>query len=144
MTRAAIGSWLDVEQLLEARPPGTLLRVPRGWLEHPKTNGMKASAALPLGQRGDYFKRLDENTGLHVADFRDYFVVRRCEIVELTRPTGVCKAQALASGAVALGALIGMTLGRSERATLVSAALTGTLIASLEGLPGERDGRSTR
>jgi hypothetical protein len=131
MTNAAIGSWADVKQLLEGQPQGTLLRVPRGWLEHPKTFGMKSSASFPIGQTADYFKRIDEKTGLHVADFRSFYVARLHAIDEKLPVQRGCRAGDLASGAVALGALIGASLGRSERATLVGAALAGTLLSSL-------------
>ena len=62
MTEPSIGSWSDVATLLRERPTGTLLRVPKGWLEHPKAFGMKACVGLPLGQTNDFWKRLDDTT----------------------------------------------------------------------------------
>ena len=71
-----IGCWADVEMLLRDRPAGVLLRVPRGWLEHPRAHGMKASAAWPAGQVIDYWKKLDDKLGLHVSAYHSFYMVR--------------------------------------------------------------------
>ena len=128
MTSPAVGSWPEVEELLRTRPPGTMLRVPRRWLDHPRTFDMKASLALPVGQVADYWKRLDERTGIHVAAFKEHYLVQLQEAAAEARDSPRC--DALGRGA-ALGALLGAALGKTERAVVMGAALGGLVAVAV-------------
>jgi hypothetical protein len=138
MKPTRIGSWGDVEALLRDRPPDTVLTVPRSWVEHPSAHGMKASFGLPAGQLADYVKRLDETTGLEVAAFQRHYTARLVVTEAPPRNEGSGHGGALGNG-VALGALLGAALGRSDRAVVVGAAL-GCLLSA--GARPVKTGRS--
>ncbi len=129
MDRAVVGSWRDVEELLASRPRGTLLRLPRGWVDHPRTYDMRPAVALPAGQDSDWWKRLDERRGLHVTAKGHYYLARlespRARVKEAGLPQSVPSLQA----SISLGALLGVVLGRSAPALVVGAALAGAVCA---------------
>lgn len=124
MRDEAIGSWADVETLLRTRPPGTLLKVPRSWLDHPSSHGMRTGFSMPSGQVADYVKRLDETTSLEVAAYRGHYMARLHVVDSLGTQQGRA---GRAMGGVVLGAALGGTLGRSEQALVAGAAVGGVL-----------------
>lgn len=128
MRDEAIGSWVDVETLLKTRPPGTLLKVPRSWLDHPRAHGMRNGFSVPSGQFADYVKRLDETTSLEVAAYRGHYMAR-LHVVDLRRSPQRHAAQAMSG--VVLGAVLGGVLGRTEHALAAGAAVGGVLWAAL-------------
>ena len=124
-----IGSWSDVEALLKTRPAGTLLSVPKPWVEHPRAHGMSVGFGLPLGQVADYFKRLDDGTSLQVAAFERHYVAR----LEVSPPRGsTTRNDTTLLRGIALGAILGASLGRSEQSLMTGAAFGG-IVAALEG-----------
>lgn len=137
MTPTRIGSWRDVEALLRDRPPDTVLTVPRSWVEHPTAHGMKVSFGLPTGQIADYVKRLDETTGLEVTAFQRHYLARLVVTALPPRNESCCRTRVLGNS-VALGALLGAALGRSDRAVVVGAALGGLLSIGARSITSPR------
>lgn len=127
MSDEAIGSWADVETILRTRPPGTLLKVPRAWLEHPRAHGMRTGFSVPSGQVADYCKRLDETTRFEVAAYRAHYMAR-LQVIDSRRSQQRQAAQAMSG--VVLGAVLGGALGRTEHALVAGAAVGGVLWAA--------------
>jgi hypothetical protein len=85
---------------------------------------MKVSLGLPAGQVADFVKRIDETTGLEVTAFQGHYIARLFEIEPGPNPRAAARGPSPALGnGVALGALLGAALGRTERALVVGAAL---------------------
>jgi len=130
VTTASIGSWDDVERLLGREERGSLLRVPRGWLPHPRVYGMRPTVGLPLGQVSDFIKSCDSGR-LRVERHPGHDLVW-LEPPHRDRPARDGAAEApltdLARG-IALGALVGAALGRSP-AAVVAGAAAGALLSA--------------
>lgn len=138
MSSPTVGSWSDVVELLRQRPAGTLLKLPRGWLEHPRVFEMTPTRGLPLGQRNDYWKRLDDQEGLQVTSFENYHVAQ----LQPLRPAEDERAERAGEPihcASAMGVLIGALIGQDVPALVVGAALGAAVeSASLASSPGSR------
>ena len=127
-------SWEQVLETLWQEPAGTVLRAPKHWLPHPEDAGATRSLGLPVGQSADFRWRVGSFcAGLHARDFHDHYeahideVNPACDVVDHLRQDAP---KAYVAGAAALGALVGLLLGRSKDATLMGAGL-GALAGAL-------------
>jgi hypothetical protein len=140
MNTIALRTWLDVLHVLDRQPPGSILRIRKALLVHPRRAGMKVSIGLPEGQRSDYRKVISQGRGLHVKEFHAHYeahidrVHPEVNVVEHLRrdAPGV-----YVGGGVALGATLGAALGRSEESAAVGAAIGG-LLALMSAAPRRR------
>jgi len=127
-------TWKQVAQLLEVQEPGTKLRLPRALTQHPADGGLSPTFGMPVGQRADY--RLDHGgrNVLFVRDFGTHLEARleaRPERAPAAKKDGDAVTADEASsvvGGAALGALMGLVLGRSA-----NAAFAGLLMGALAG-----------
>ena len=124
----SIGSWYDVEYELRHHSSGALLKLPKGWLPHPRVAGMRPSVGLPVGQSADYRLTLNDGAGLHVQDHGDHYLAHIDEVdpdsslfEHLRRDTPGM----FVGGCSALGAVVGAAAGRSKASTAVGAAVGG-------------------
>jgi len=128
----ALHSWQDVVRALSHRPAGTILRVRKGILTHPRRAGMMASVGLPEGQSADWRKRLPGGRGLHVKVFGDHYEAHIDRVHPDVNPVEHLRQDApgvFVGSGVALGAAVGAAMGRSGASTAVGAALGGVLAA---------------
>jgi hypothetical protein len=121
-------TWLQVAQHLKAKPVGTLFRVEKHLAQHPRDGGLHPSFGLPVGQQADYRLGYPNCGGLHVRDYGTYYVAHLDRVNPVCDPVGhiVQDTPNLASGA-AIGALVGLLLGRSKEALLAGAAVGAVL-----------------
>lgn len=132
MTTINVSAWADVIMFLAKNPVGSVLRLPKGILPHPKTFGMTTSVGLPEGQRADYRKQLARGAGFHVKDFGTHYEAHLDRVhpdVNLVEHLRVDAPGTFVAGGAALGALAGLALGGSKDDVLVGAALGGLLSA---------------
>ena len=65
-----MGTWADQYTALLSQPFGSIVRVAKSAIAHPKDEGAKRSTGLPVGQSGDWrFAPSPSCHGLHVEDF---------------------------------------------------------------------------
>jgi hypothetical protein len=132
MTAINFSGWPDVVLFLARNPAGSVLRLLKGVLPHPKTFGMTTSIGLPEGQRADYRKRLASGAGFHVKDFGAHYEAHLDRVhpdLNLVEHLRVDAPGTFIAGGAALGALAGLALGGSKDNVLVGAALGGLLSA---------------
>lgn len=126
-------AWSQVLSALRPHPTGTVVRLPKHWLPHPADAGARRSVGLPLGQTADFRWKLGDCAGLHVRDFGGHYeahidsVDPACGLVEHLRRDAP---QIYVGGAVAVGALAGVLLGKSKEAAIVGAGL-GALVGAV-------------
>jgi hypothetical protein len=144
-------TWVSVSAFLRRYALGTVLRVPKGLLPHPKTFGMTESVGLPEGQAADYRKVLPGGRGFHVRDFVTHYEAHLDAVhpaVNLHEHLRVDAPGTYVAGGAALGALLGSAMGKSKDSALVGAAVGGLLAALMtQAKPTESNGtkrRSTR
>lgn len=120
------GSWADVEQALRDRPPGSVVRLPKGLLPHPRTYGLMPSFGIPQGQIGDWHKVGRDGWSIHVRDFGGFYEGQLTPpAVHLLQPATSLPPAAAVGGGVAVGAAIGAAAGKTAGATLAGAAIGG-------------------
>jgi len=109
------------------------VQIPTHQVQHPKDAGMTMALDVPIGQRSTYRMVLAPDTDLVVRDFITYY-----EVSLDVRPTAAGIEKALTetpgtsvAGMVAVGAILGLLLGRSK-----NSALTGAAVGGLAGLAG--------
>ncbi len=132
MNTIALRTWQDVVLALSHRPAGTILRLRKGLLVHPRRAGMKPSVGLPEGQSADWRRRLAGGRGLHVKVFRDHYEAHIDRVHPDVNPVEHLRQDApgvFVGGGVALGAALGAAVGRWGSSTAVGAALGGVLAA---------------
>lgn len=123
-----VRSWAAVLTILNFYPSGTILRVTKQGLPHPKVFGMFWSVGMPEGQVADYRKVLPGGAGFHVKDFQTHYEVHidrvhpDINVIEHLRHDAP---SAFVASSTALGALVGTALGRSGGAALAGAAVGG-------------------
>jgi hypothetical protein len=121
-----------VVMFLAKNPAGSVLRLPKGILPHPRAFGMTTSVGLPEGQRADYRKQLASGAGFHVKDFGAHYEAHLDRVhpdVNLVEHLRVDAPGTFVAGGAALGALAGLALGGSKDDVLVGAVLGGFLSA---------------
>jgi hypothetical protein len=133
--------WLKVAAALAKEPPETEVHVPKLNAQHPLDAGLRPSLGLPVGQQADFRLRMDDCRGLHVRDFGNHYeahldrVDPDCSLPEHLR---LDAPGAYVAGAGALGALVGLCLGRTRESVLV-----GSIVgAVLGGLAAAEEARS--
>lgn len=136
-------SWAQVALYLQQQPPGTLVRLHASQVEHPLDAGMSQSLGMPTGQRADYRLDVSDDWRLAVLDFGIHYdawlesIVKRSALENALRESP----GSTVMGATALGALLGLAVGRSERSALTGAvigglaALTGVAVSNAEDRP---------
>jgi hypothetical protein len=133
MTTPAISSWGDVIIVLCGQPTGSIVRVPKGPLPHPKVFGMEVSLGFPVGQMADYRKRLEGGAGFHIRDFGTHYEAHMDAVhpsVDFLEHLRKDAPGTFVSGGAALGALLGTAIGRSQNAALLGAAV-GAVVGAL-------------
>jgi hypothetical protein len=140
MNDGFVYTWSDIARHLGAQPYGAVLRVEKYQVQHPRDAGMKPSMGLPLGQRGDWRFPAPGCGGLHVRDFLDCYTAHLDRVNPVCDPVGhVVSDTPQIAGGLALGALLGLALGKSKEAALVGALFGGILglaTASSQAEPG--------
>lgn len=124
MRELAIKSWNDVETLLKHRPPETYLKLPRGWLSHPRTFGMKLGVGLPAGQSVEYFKPLEDGSKLRASAYESYYLVN----LQRSEHLHTCVSElgrSVIAQSIAIGAFVGASLGQKQAPMMVGALLGG-------------------
>lgn len=129
-----VWSWNDIAQQLATEPDGTTMIVYPYQVEPPKDAGMLPSLGVPAGQRSDYRLDFEGGVRLVVSDFGQHYHAM------LQRPAAIAALEAVlrdspgstVAGMTALGALVGLALGRSAEAALAGAAIGG--MAGLGGV----------
>jgi hypothetical protein len=125
--------WRAVAAFLVNQEEGTVMELERWRVEEPRAGGLKATVALPVGQRGEYRLRFSPRKTLMVLDlgpsYRAWVEVAQASPLEnqLRDSPG-----STVVGMVAAGALLGLALGRTKDAALTGAALGG--LAALAGV----------
>jgi hypothetical protein len=125
-------TWEEVARSLGDEQPGTVLRVPKHLVEHPRAGGLMPSTGLPLGQSADFRLRYQDCRGLHIRDFGTYYeahldqVHPDCGLVDHLRQDAPGTYVAVGT---ALGALAGLLLGKKPAAIFAGAAVGGLLTA---------------
>lgn len=140
MTEPAIATWSDVEALLAAAAPGAVMRVPRGWLPHPRAEGLRPAVGLPLGQEAD-FVRPSAGARLHVERHRRHDLVWLEASPSTVPAAAVTPPASRARRAAAVGALAGAFLTRSPAGALAAALLAGLTVAVSTPAPRPRSRR---
>jgi hypothetical protein len=124
--------WRDLLPWIKQHAAGTVLRLEKWQVEHPRDGGLRPSVGLPMGQQSDFRLRLADCSGLHVRDFGTHYEAHIDQVDPDCDPVDhlVKDAPDVAiSGAAALGALLGTALGRSKEAALVG-GLLGALVGA--------------
>ena len=121
-------TWNQIAISLRGSAPGAIMRVEKHQVPHPRDAGMTMSLGLPLGQTTDFRMPFPNCGGLHVRDFGTHYEAHLDQRNPHCDPVGhaVVDTPAVA-GAVALGALAGIALGRSKESLFVGAAIGGVL-----------------
>lgn len=121
-------TWPQVVQHLKSKPAGTLFRVEKYQVQHPRDGGLHLSFGLPVGQQADYRLSYPNCGGLHVRDYGTHYVAHLDRVNPACDPVGhvIQDTPSLAGGA-ALGALVGLLIGRSKEALIAGAALGAVL-----------------
>ena len=139
--------WADVAAFLRGHEVGAFVRLPAWGVEHPRDAGMLPAITLPVGQRGEY--RLDVGDGhdLVVSDFiqcYDAHLECRPALADFERLLRDAPGTSVV-GLIAVGALVGLALGRSKESALAGAAiggiaaLAGVAVANADGKPAISD-----
>ncbi len=120
-------TWNDIARHLSAQPAGTRIHLPTSQVEHPRAAGMSPGAGVPLGQRTDYRADISHGRRLEIADFGSHY---ECHLERSLTPAEFDHAvraepSSTVAGATALGALLGVALGRDRRAALTGAVIGG-------------------
>lgn len=140
MNAGYIYTWQAIATQLAAHPWGTTLRIEKHRVQHPRDAGMKPSTGLPVGQRQDWRVSYPVCGGLHVRDFGDHYSAHLDRVNPNCDPIGhVVSDTPQIAGGLALGALLGLALGKSKEAALVGAmfgGLIGLASASSVAEPG--------
>lgn len=127
-------SWREVAEALKTQALGTKFQVKPSLVRHPLDDGMRHGMGFPTGQRADYKMEIDDNHRLVVLDFGTHYLVHLEQVV--TRPMFESALQetpgTTVAGMVAVGALIGLALGRSKEGAIAGAAIGG--LAALAGV----------
>ena len=134
MSQHQVSSWRGVVRVLGQYAPRTTFRVEKGVLCHPRAAGMSPSMGLPEGQIGDFRLALPNGGGLHVKDFGTHYEAHLDEVhpdVNLVEHLRKDAPGVFIAGGVALGAVVGRSVGTSKDGTLVGAALGGLFAALL-------------
>lgn len=135
---ATFPSWDHVLQHLSRRAYGTVVRIPRRRLPHPRTTNMVRSAGLWKGQAEDWRFRLRDCTGFHVHVYTNHYeahldrVHPECDLVEHLRhdaPGAYVATTTVGGGGI--GAGLGALIGGKEGA--VVGGLFGALVGGLFG-----------
>jgi hypothetical protein len=139
--------WREVIEYLAKQPAGTSVHVESHRVEHPRDGGLGPMMGIPVGQRGDWGGLLSDGTLVAARDFGSYYDVKlhaRSPASALAMPSDTSESispQAMVLGLTALGALLGLALGRSKDGVLTGAllggatALTGLAVGSAQGSP---------
>jgi hypothetical protein len=121
-------TWLQVAHHLKAKPAGTLFRLEKHQAQHPRDGGLHPSFGLPVGQRADYRLGYPKCGGLHVRDYGTYYVAHLDRVNPNCDPMGhILQDTPNLAGGAALGALVGLFIGRTKEALLAGAALGAIL-----------------
>lgn len=131
-TSAPSHVWSSILERVRTLREGTRMSIDKWTVPHPIDAGAQVSVGLPVGQLADYrFAPGHDCSGLHVQEFETYWSIHvdivhpACDLFSHLReeaPGG------WVAGGAAVGALVGLALGRSSSGILVGAAL-GALIA---------------
>jgi hypothetical protein len=124
--------WQQIVEGLAAQGSDASARIESHRIEHPRDGGLTPTFGLPRGQRATFRARLSDGSTLSVDDFGGYYEARINRAVpKIERPAPPAADDALGSvlGMSALGALLGLALGQSERS-----AMTGALVGGALGL----------
>jgi hypothetical protein len=134
-------TWAQVAAQLKDRPRGTLLRVEKHMVQHPRDGGLRLSVGLPVGQQADWRATYPDCGGLHVRDFGSHYVAHLDRVNPTCDPVGhVVQDTPHLAGGIAVGALVGLLLSRSKEGLVAGAALGGLLglAASVEAATARR------
>ncbi len=133
MNKCTIFTWSQIGLHLQTQSPGTRIRLKASQVEHPQDAGMVPGIALPIGQRTDYRIDIGREHRLAVQDFGSHYEACLERIITPSELEKALKKSpgSTVLGATALGALLGVAIGRTE-----SAALTGALIGGLAAIAG--------
>ena len=127
-----IRSWQDVVLTLLNQPTGSVIRVRKGLLPHPRTDGMSLSLGLPQGQSSDYRRVLRDGSGFHVRDFGRHYEAHIDQVhpeVNLYEHMRRDAPGTFVASGVALGAAIGGALGKDSGSAVVGGLIGGLLAA---------------
>lgn len=127
-------TWQQVVNMLSGEAAGTVLRFPASFVEHPRDGGLTATVGPPFGQRASFRCSLSDGGILCVEDFCVHYEAK----LERNPP----RLQAMPNvdhndttsavlGLATLGAVFGLTLGKSRESVL-----TGALVGGVLGLAG--------
>lgn len=127
-----IQTWHDVVFTLLHQPAGSVVRLRKGLLPHPGTDGMTLSMGLPQGQFADYRKILRDGSGFHVRDFGQHYEAHVDQVhpeVNIYEHMRRDAPKTFVAGGTALGAAIGGALGRDKGSAVVGGLIGGLLAA---------------
>lgn len=139
-------TWSAIANHLATQPHGSVVRVEKYQVEHPRDAGMRPSLGLPVGQCTDWRYKFPSCGGLHVRDFGTFYSAHLDRVNPECDPVGhVMSDTPQIAGGLALGALIGLALGNSKEAALVGAMFGGLLgLASTASAAEPRTKRISR
>lgn len=126
--------WSEVAAHLANQPAGSVLRLPRARVDHPRDGGLSLALAARWGQRADYRRDLGDGRDLVVAELAEHYeasLALRPQFADFERVLAETPGSAVA-GLVAAGALLGLALGRSNESAVVGALIGGA--AALAGV----------
>lgn len=133
-----IYTWHEVARHLATLTPGTVLAFDKARIQHPRDGGLTPSLGLPVGQRGDWRYSYPSCGGLHVRDFGRSYSAHLDRVNPNCNPVDhVMQDTPQISGGAALGALIGLMLGRSKESALIGAAI-GAIVGMSKTAAAER------
>ena len=148
MSYPIASNWNEIFSVLEGQDKGAVLRVPKWQLAHPTDEGARESIGMPEGQKGDYRFKLQDSRCLHVKVFDDHYEAHIDRVdpahnwLEHLRED-LPRGYVAASGGTgtAIGAIVGLIVGKKKEAMLVGGLIGGFLglVAGAATLPdGEK------
>lgn len=139
MNPQGMSTWKQVSHQLSSQPRGTILRIEKWRVQHPRDGGMRTSVGLAVGQLMDWRYVQPNCNGLHIREFATYYTAHLDTVNPNCDAAGhVTNDVPQLVGGAALGALIGLLLGGSKEAAMVGAAL-GALAGAASAAADEKD-----
>ena len=128
MIAGYVFTWSGIASYLAGQPQSAILRVEKHQVQHPRDAGMRPSVGLTVGQSTDWRYKYPSCSGLHVRDFGTFYSAHldranpECDLLG-----HIVSDTPQIAGGLALGALLGLALGKSKEAALVGAMFGGLI-----------------
>lgn len=129
-------TWQEVVNSLAQEGAESTARISSHLVENPRDGGLTPTLSPPRGQRASFRAELADGRIVVVDDFGAIYEARleRLTSSKPCAPLGTGNALGEAVGMAALGALVGLMLGQSERSAMTGALLGGAIGLGATGI----------